>query len=68
MMEERQLLTAFAAALIAGGLAFRYGGRWMPHVWARVLLAGAVAGMLAFIFGREVNLLLRAGKLLGRML
>ena len=67
-MEESSLIVAFSAALIAGGPAYRYGGRFIANVWLRVLLAGGLAWILAFSFGRPVNLLLRAGKLLGRML
>ena len=37
-------------------------------MWLRVALFALVAGALAFTFGRSANLLMRAGKLLGRML
>lgn len=67
-MDERRLLVAFAAALIGAGLAYRFGGRWFPNVWLRVLVAASVAGVAAFLLGRSVNLALRAVKLLTRML
>lgn len=67
-MTDHKLIIAAGAAIIAGTLAAKYGRRWIPNVWVRVILAAAIAGVLAYSFGRPVNLLLRAGKLIGHIL
>ena len=61
-------MVAFAGALIGAGIGYRFGRQWIQNMWLRVFIFAAVAGALAFTFGRSANLAMRAGKLLTRML
>jgi hypothetical protein len=60
-------MMVWSAAIIAGGLAMRYGHGLIRNTVLRVVVFAAAAGLLAYIFGREVNLSLRSFKLLGKM-
>lgn len=68
MKEDHRMMVAFAGALIGAGIGWRFGRQWIQNMWLRVALFALVAGALAFTFGRSANLLMRAGKLLARML